>query len=217
MIRNSRNITLFLIIFFAILTGYLTLIKPKDKRNSIMIDSFGFSSKKHDTLVTNYPISDEEIKEMLFTVHRYSNEYGGEGFIIGGIDNGESIFHRKFELKDSTLVIGNRKIYVGDTYDDIVQYKPLKNIFKIETNKLSLKNEGFIRVVTISNFSPDQQTIKLKEPVLLITGKSNDSYYIKKSIVTFYKTLPYILIILGLTYYLLTIILKIKNKTKLNH
>lgn len=182
-----------------------------------MIDSFGFSSKEHDTLVINYPISDEDIKDMLFTVHCYSVDYGGEGFIIGGIDNGESIFHRKFELKDSTLVIGRQKINVGDTYDDIVQYKPLKNIYKIESTKLSIKNEGFIRVVNVSNFSPDQQTITLKEPVLLITGNSYDSYYIKKSIVTFYKTLPYILIILGLTFYLLTIILKIKNKTNHNH
>lgn len=206
-----------MIIFFALLTCYLTLIKPKDIRNSIMIDSFGFSSKDHDTLVINYPILDEEIKDILFTVHCYSNEYGGEGFLIESIDNGESIFKRKFELKDSTLGIGKHKINVGDTYKDILQYRPLKNIFKVETNKLSIKNEGFIKVVNISNFSSDQQTITLKQPVLLITGNSHDSYYVKKSIVTFYKTLPYILIILGLTYFLLSLILKIKNKINHNH
>lgn len=182
-----------------------------------MIDSFGFSSKHNDTLFINSQISDEEFKDILFTVHCFSKEYGGDGFLIKGINNGESIFDRIFQVKDSIIFLGKHKIDPGATYEDILRNKPLNNIFKVETNKLIIKNEGFIKVILMSNFSSEEQTILLKNPALLVSGKSYDSYYINKSLMAFYRTLPYILIILGFTFYLLSLILHIKNKKNHNH
>ncbi len=217
MIRKLRRISLILIAFSAVLTCYLAIIKPKEITRSIMIDSFNFSSKEHDTLLINYQIPDEEFKDLLLTAHCYSNEYGGEEFLIQGIEIGKTVLNRKFEIKDSTLIFGIQKIKVGDTFEDVQQYKSLRNIFRIEKNKLSIKNEGFIKIIKILG-SPDQQSIiPLKKPILLITGNSYDSYYINKSILDFYRTLPYILIFLGVVFWLLGLITKMQIKINHNH
>ena len=213
MIKKFRTVIVILICFTSILTCYLAIIKPPEIKDIAMVDSFEFASKDHDTLSLSHPIPDIGIKDMVFSILCESDEYGGMLTSISSIGNGESFFDRKFEVVDSTLIYGGKKIRVGETFEDILQYKPYRNIFKIERNKLSIKNEGFIKATKTYISIPDsQQTILLKKPVLFISGKSYDSTIINRSTMTFYRTLPYILVFLGLTFFVLSFILRIRSK-----
>jgi hypothetical protein len=206
MMRKLKVVVLILIILVGMVTIYLAIKNFQLRPNSMMIDSFAFSSAEGDTLRLNYPLDEVEIKDILFLIHCYSTEYGGESFSITSVRSGELAFGRMFEIQDSSLIYKNHRIRIGETLENTLTYNSKQNIFKRVTNRLVIKNKGFIKAALMD--FPGEQRILFKKPILLVTGNSYDSFIIKSKLMVIYKKLPYVLIVLGIMYWLLIYLTK---------
>lgn len=212
MLTKIRNTVLVLIIFFGLIFLYLSFKRIQLIQTDVMVDSFAWSAKEGDTVSLGYPIEKSDIKDIFITVDCFSTDYGGRTFAMENIKSGEMSFAREFKCKDELVIYKGHELFPGDSFEDTITYKSKRNIFTIVHNRLKIKNEGFVKGAIVGF---EGKRISFDKPVILLTGRSYDSFSMNKLVVFVYYTVLFLFVCSGLTLWYLQKQIK-KKKTKLS-